>query len=300
MKYSNITTRTAVFGLSLFISVGAYAAGSSPKGKPFIAIGDQIVVVEGAISSMQDQIDTLVGRVDSVEARVTANEGAITTLEDQNTALLALVNTNAADITSIEGQIAQLEADNVALSEDVSDNTDAIADNAAMIVTLQSALLMVQGGMVDLEDNLQEQIDHNNDLIVAIQDEVDTLNAQMALKQNLVNGTCPSGQPILEILDNGSVICDGAGSGTSGQLHSVYSWIYESANPGASVHIYAYCPSGYIVTGSGFQNAYNFHVTSNRTAWDSDRSNYGYVVAKNNNLYWAGMYGMATCTQIVP
>jgi hypothetical protein len=294
MKYSNITTRTAVFGLSLFISVGAYAAGSSPKGKPFIAIGDQIVVVEGAISSMQDQIDTLVGRVDSVEARVTANEGAITTLEDQNTALLALVNTNAADITSIEGQIAQLEADNVALSEDVSDNTDAIADNAAMIVTLQSALLMVQDGMVDLETNLQEQIDYNLLLIGAIQSQITALNTAIDLKQNLVNGICPSGEAIQKIRTDGSVVCEVAGGGSSGQLETETIWTRVYINIGHFKDVDTFCDPGWVATNAGFaSNMFDFKYAYT----DGNRSR---VRAQNNSGYDTWMYSVATCMRIAP
>lgn len=45
-------------------------------------------------------------------------------------------------------------------------------------------------------------------------------NAQLALKQKLINGTCPDGSAVQQVLSDGSVVCQGV-SGTSGQLEKI-------------------------------------------------------------------------------
>lgn len=282
-------------------------SGSNPKGKPFIAINDQIVEVEGAVSSLQDQIDLLVARVDTVEDRVTACEDAMLTLEDQNSVLEALVQQNLSDIAAIEAEIVLLQQANTDLLELIAANSGDIetlkADvdaNEAMITTLQSALGMVQNDLISLETSLQNQIENNEALITALQSEVDQINTDLQLKQDLVNGTCPDGSAIQQILPDGSVICEGVG-GTSGQLHSVHSYKYSPlVGPGLWARVSAYCPYGYTATGAGFASAYRWDVHTTYTFPDSSYENGGYVSAQNLNTYDDYILAVTTCTCIVP
>ena len=99
-----------------FQLANAAGNGSSPKGKPFIAINNQIVeVVNAAVTSLQDQIDDLVARVDTVELRVSADEEAIFRLQDQNEILAYLVLQNFSDITAIQAEITLLAQSNTDL-----------------------------------------------------------------------------------------------------------------------------------------------------------------------------------------
>lgn len=88
-------TRFIVFVIaslsSAFVVAAAGGNGGSPKGQSFVAIGDHIVQVESAISSLEDQIAMLIGRVDSIEARVGANEVAIALSESSNASLQVLI-----------------------------------------------------------------------------------------------------------------------------------------------------------------------------------------------------------------
>ena len=67
-------------------------------------------------------------------------------------------------------------------------------------------------------------------MILAIQSEIDTINADLAFKDNLLGGICPSGEAVTEIQTDGSLVCrpaggGGGGAGTPGQLDIVQ--VYE-------------------------------------------------------------------------
>ena len=69
MKYFRIGKIFLGLGVIAMSCVVVYAA---PGAKPFAQINDQLVAIEGAITDMNDQIDALVTRVETVEARAIA------------------------------------------------------------------------------------------------------------------------------------------------------------------------------------------------------------------------------------
>ena len=305
MAIKSISLAAAVLVISS--NVNAVGSGSNPKGKPFIAINDQIIEVEGAISSLQEQVDLLVGRVDSIGERVTANEGAIATLQSQNVTLNTLVQQSLSDIASIDTKILLLQGANTDLEAMIAANSGDILAlrsdidaNDAMINTLQSAILMVQSDIISLESSLQLQIDNNMTLISAIQNELDSINSILAIKQNLINGACPDGSAIQEVQNDGSVICEGVAA-QSGQLESIYVIQNTSeAMPGETVQVWNYCPSneGWVATGAGY-HTYNGWVVSSSYA----QKHYGNLTAMNidnRNHYLFSVLNILTCTRIKP
>ncbi len=285
---------------------GANAAGngSSPKGKPFVSINNQIVEVTGAISSLQDQIDLLVARVDTVEQRVGANEAAIASLQAQNAALQAMASQNASDIASINAAILQLQQANATLQALIAATTGTVTQlqaqldtNSALIANLQGAVLLAETSVITLGSNLQPQIDNNNALIVALQTELDQLKSLLQAKQDRINGLCPNGQAIQQVLANGSVVCESVGGGASGTLQSTYTSLYSgNISSGQYASIYATCPTGWVVSGAGHWYAYNWQVVHTYTS----SNNGAYLYARNNNPYTSYISVVATCLRIVP
>ena len=308
----NLLVNVLIVILSSTIGITAvHAAGKGGKrhGKRFVAIKNTLVEVQGAITSLQDQVDLLVARVDTVEQRVDANEDAITTLQSQNAALEALVQQNLTDSASIQAEIdalsranTELQAQIDAFSVDIASLQQQLAENEALIATLQLAIAKSQTDLISLESSLQAQIEKNLNLITVLQDEIDIINANLALKQNLVNGTCPNGEAMVEILPDGSIVCDAVGGATTGQLHSVQTFRDLSVPSNAVRTLNAYCPSGYIATSAGILNGLNFEIIAMSTGVDATNlgQHYAFVTAKNTFYSSNNLQVSATCIQLAP
>ena len=293
-----IYTYITYFSLALVISAlmvnMAFAGrkGSNPNGKPFVEI-------EGEISTIQDQIDSITGKVASIEAKVVANEQAISNLQEQNLSLEAQVAANADDILSIRNQIYSLHEKNEDLEGQINDNAgniqalqDQIDSNSALIVTLEQSLQLLEG-------DLQAQIDNNNTLITALEQEVSDINFLLAEKQNIVDGNCPPGQSIRQINEDGSVVCEVNDSGASGISITFVSQI-GPVPPNGYGDVSVYCPSGFSISGGGFYKYSGMDIRSNRPQY-SYSSGYNWtVVAFNNAAYTQYVYCYAQCIKLDP
>lgn len=303
--------------MGITVAAFAYASpavaqgnGSSPKGKPFVAINDQIVEVQGAVTDLQDQINDLVARVDTIEDRVGANEDAIAALQAVDTYLASLIAINATDIATINSEIDALQAENVDLQAQITANDGDIAAHQAQIdlnetaiSTLQACVLQVENGLISLDTDLQGQIDAHAVLIGALEDEIDLINDDLAMKQMLVSGSCPAGSSIREILPSGGVVCeidDVGGGGSSISQYRVYT--YRTVYQNSSGSLYAYCPTGFALTGGGSQGysgSQAFHASRplvvTGSANSSDSSNRAWYAYLSRPAYSSTLYAMAIC-----
>ena len=62
-----------------------------------------------------------------------------------------------------------------------------------------------------------DDIQDNSDLIAAMQVEIDALEVTIALKQDILNGTCPTGQAVIAA-NAGSLVCGEVGTSGDGTI----------------------------------------------------------------------------------
>jgi hypothetical protein len=296
-KGLNKLAGTCVLAAFCSALVAAPAIAGPAKGKPFVALQDQIVEVEGAISSLSDQVEILIGDVDSIEARMSASENAIQDLQNQIHSLNALITGNYTTIDDVNAAIDALSA-------------DMTAENEALKLTLQAAIADVEAGTIDLTDDLQLQIDNNKALIAILSAEIASQAEWEEFNNNLTNGVCPDGSFVTSIEIDGSLVCGDVGEngGAAGTLSS-----FTSIGPSVSVGPaggygigYATCPEGSIVTSgqwlSGGSRAVNLvfsqtYVQGSADIWTPNNS--ARIGAFNtSDRYTVSFRPAATCLRL--
>jgi len=79
----------------------------------------------------------------------------------------------------------------------------------------------------------------------------------LALKQNIINGTCPDGEAVRQIKPDGSVSCQSAGGG-SGSLNFYSVYGYKDLAKGQKGSVMLKCEAGDHVTGGGFIGGWKY------------------------------------------
>lgn len=197
---------------TIAMASGKGNGGTTPQGKPFIVINDKIQVIESVQLTIQDQIDELVGVVDTLEDRLYATESAITALQSEDIALHALIDAHDGNIDDLVAEIARLDAENIVLNAAIADGDSVLQDQVDINYSLISALQIAVGAQgalqlqiddlvainvtlqaaIDSGDStLQFQIDANVGLIDGLQNQIDalgTLQTQISANAGLISG----------------------------------------------------------------------------------------------------------------
>jgi len=245
MLQQKITVIIVLFNISFF-SINAEAANA--KGKPFVALQDQIVEVQGAVTTLEDQVEDLIGRVDSIAQRLVATESAISELNEENDSLNTLI---MGAYTSIEDIYLQIDYLN-----------DDLILNSSLISALQGAIASIEDGQIDLTSNLQDQIDNNLELIELLEGDISSINDYILMDSHISEGTCPEGEYVIGHTVN-SVSCapvEGSGSSTV----TGYFTYARSATWGRNMQAYCYLPTD-IRTGGGFNAIQSTHTVRRST-----------------------------------
>jgi hypothetical protein len=272
-------------------SMATFAAKDSlPNGKPFQNLQEQIDVlaldVETLNISINARVDTLQGEVDDLAAQVEENTNDISAIEahqivqDELIATLQVgvrllsikVRENSADIAAIEAYNTLQDRYRAQLAEKLRLAEIRITENEGDITDLYEADQLMQGAIAELERdlrNLTSLVGSNytqlSGRIDQVANDLADAKAVLATKQTRVSNYCNYGSSIRRIYSTGTVSCetDDAVAGLTGATFRTYSETlsrtrlcvldvvtcldYEYHSSGG-----VYCPSGYSMTGGGF------------------------------------------------
>ena len=195
-------------------------------------------------------------------------------VDDQINALVGAVEDLEERVTANENAIADLQTQNADLEQQAADLAATVGDNQDDI------------------DALQDQYENNLSVIESLQDQIDDINTNLALKQDILNGSCPSGSALQSINPDGSITCTSTSSGV--QHFSVYSSVYVPGSYSYSTnhshpyscgifststcyynHVHtnysngeaegtATCPDNSVLVGGGYSNAYYMQILSSQ------------------------------------
>jgi len=276
--------------------------GANPNGKPFVELAGVIVEVEGELSSQQDQVDALVGRVDSVEQAQTEMEASIADLQTENVALQAQIDANAADVDSLEAEISALNGAILGLEQQIADLGDADGALQAQIDAHDASITTLALAIDTLDADLQASIDNNSALIAAMQQQIADIEDSLDLYQKLVSGSCPAGQAIREIGAEGSVICEVIDNSGSSAVTQLRAFAYGQTVDGTAL-VTATCPAGSVLTGGGFRGTFGSTGVLGgwpKTVWSGDFNSIEarqYVAEVKYAQYPGSLVTQAICLQ---
>ncbi|HAK61451.1 MAG TPA: hypothetical protein DCO77_13910 [Nitrospiraceae bacterium] len=220
-----VTSLFTVAGMGSTSVLAASGEQGSTNGKPFQTLQAKIdllsIDLAEAVSLLQTQIDTLISEQADQDTLITALQSAVATLEarvSQNEVdidvLQAIQSIQAQLINALDARVNDLEARVAANEDDIASLV--LADQALhdMIIAIQNQIGTINARITANDGDiavLQSQV-------AQLQANLNSVQLQLAAKQNRVNGICAAGFSIRQIFSNGSVTCErddiSAGVGT--------------------------------------------------------------------------------------
>lgn len=162
--------------------------GGIPQGNPFQNLQKNIDEVE---RSLQEQNDDLQSQIDDLVVDVEELAGDLT----------QEILDRAAAIRDLQDQLDEHAADDEAALADLSSQIDENRNELAV-------LLQATGKNADDIAALLLAIEANQDDIDQLEADLAILDAELALKQNDIDGICPDGEAAVEVLDDGTLVCE--------------------------------------------------------------------------------------------
>lgn len=266
-----------------------------------VEVQNDIATLETAHQALIEKVDALgldlQGKIDAINAEIVLLKAEDVVLKADVINIYNTLAEQGSDIVAIFSELSSVNNQLIALRNDTYDNTNAINlleldrdDIYLRLAALDAGIVTVLG-----------EITYNNNLISLVQSDVSTLESEMDAAQNDVNilyatkqtdiqNSCPAGTSVNSIDNNGYLHCV-----TTNQVGNLDHWTdnlwvemdnYTTSYTYCSTEVLGvclvettvttnhtryvdgplYCPTGYVVTGGGFDKSNNTHIDVHESA----------------------------------
>jgi len=203
------------------IGTALAASGGSPNGKPFVEINGQIAEVKGLIATMEQRMESLLSRVAANELRIDGVDDAVAWLQNQNSELIQTMSDLDSGLTTIQESVAALEADSSNLRAELESYGDYLNELESKIANNQEMIDLLNLSLVEGLNVIEERLAENELMMLELSALAEDIQGQLALKQNLISGTCFEDERLVSIEEDGSLICVKEGENPLGELRVV-------------------------------------------------------------------------------
>ena len=198
-----IKTIALIYFLATSVSALAAASGSSPKGKPFVEINDQLVAVQGDVDSIKDQIESLTSRLETIEEAAAAVSEKLDQTIAVQAALSDLVEQIEAGTTTLTTAISDLELESDSLATQIAALGGSDEDLQAQIDSNQALTLSLQLALANGLESIDDELEQLDELAFYLAQEQSKIQAALDLKQNVLEGSCDEGLALTAITEDG-------------------------------------------------------------------------------------------------
>ena len=189
--------------VSLAGSPAFAASGGSPNGKPFVEINDQLVAVQGDIDSIKDQIESLTSRVETIEEAAAAVSEKLDQTIAVQAALSDLVVQIEAGTTTLATAVSDLQLERDSLATQLAALGGSDEELRAQIDTNQTLILSLQVALTNGLDSVDNEIEQLNELAFYLGQEQSKIQAELDLKQSILDGACEEGEVVTAVSQEG-------------------------------------------------------------------------------------------------
>ncbi len=188
-------------------------------------------------------------------------------------------------VEAINSKIDALVGKFDSLEQELHNTNAALMIMSGEIDSLSQDVSYLEGkANVDQEtlDAVHYELQLAKDTYLTLQNRIESLEEEMAIKQHVVSGTCPNGYAIQAVNQDGSVSCQSVVTQSGSGLSFTRSSLLFKVEPHYQRSGIAYCPTGYEVMGGGFAVNNNVKVSQSASYTKFSTGQKGWILIAQN------------------
>ncbi|MDC1299477.1 hypothetical protein N8Z64_07970, partial [Pseudomonadales bacterium] len=160
------------------------------------------------IATLEQRMDNLLSRVSLNESRLDGVDAAIAWLQKQNSELAQVMSDLDAGLASAEDIVASMKAENAVFQTELDSFGDYFYELEGEIALNEEMIDVLNLSLVESVRVIEERLNENDFMLSELYFIAEDVQNQLALKQNVISGSCFENERLVSIEENGSLICE--------------------------------------------------------------------------------------------